>query len=166
MTSSALRVTMQRTCRRCTAGAATYSEKRRSRSSAASSRSRSSKVAWWPWNASSARLHERLAANQARQLTQARHHALPRQRFETSLEAQHQAAVLDQHRRLRQHARRRGRDEIGHPQRSAEHARTIKHAGGSKLAQPRRELVVDQAHVPKEYRQRNESAAGVVDGYE
>ncbi len=111
----------------------------------------------------SLRLHRRLAADEARELAQPREDALAGERLEAVLEPQHQTTALHHHRRLRQHAGSRGRDQIGDAQRRAQDAGAIEHARGGKLAQPRRQLVVDQADVAEEHGERDEGAAGMIE---
>ena len=116
---------------------------------------------WFPTH-----VHHRLAADQARELAQAHEHPLAGEVLEPVLEAQHQPAALDQHGGLGQDAGGRGRDQIGDPQRRAEHAGAVQHPGRGELAQPRRELLVDQADMAEEHRQRQEGAARMVDRHE
>src|SRR5262249_7688715 len=113
-----------------------------------------------------ARLHHRLAADEPRELTQPHEYALSRECLKAVIEAQQQSAAVDHHRRLRQQAGSGGGDEIGDAQRRAEHAGAVEHAGRDEFAQPGRELLVDEADMAEEDSERNEGAAGVIDGNE
>src|SRR5215831_12842666 len=117
-------------------------------------------------SSASRRLHHRLATDEPRELAQPHEYALPGQRLEAVIEAQQQSAAFDHHRRLRQHAGGGGRDEIGDAQRRAEHARAVEHAGRDEFAQSRREFLVNQADMAEEDGERDEGAAGVIDGDE
>ena len=86
--------------------------------------------------------HHRLAADQARERAQPAEHALAGERGEFAGKPQRQPVPLDRERRLRQHAGHRRGNDIGEPQRRAEHAGAVEHACRSELAQPRREFVV------------------------
>ena len=112
-------------------------------------------------------MHHRLAADEARKLLQPRRDAVAGERRGLAFEPQHQAMPLDLERRARQHAGLRGRHHVGHPQRRAEHAGAIERAGRGQFANARRQLlVVQQADVAEEDRQRDIGAARMVDADE
>src|SRR5262245_58196525 len=68
---------------------------------------------------------ERLAADKARQMLEARRHPIAGERRAIAFEAQHQPMPLDLERCARQHARLRGRNHIGDAERRAQHAGAV-----------------------------------------